>query len=295
MPQVPFNLGERVRDPNVRRSVETLASTLAGSRITERVISIPLYDQSPSAVGAVLYEFDEYTSSQNVTSDSYADLTGVSVEVEVPAGAAYVVTVQGGAVMTDTAASDGWLTVWDGTVEYGQMRCTIDANEFHPVTVGWTGEITATTTYTLRARKQAAGTSDYAVERCWLAVTAIPQPGRYGHGRSVWYVPVVTEQAGRVNLKRARIVRGTTMVGNASAYYSVRVGIGQEGRLDYVGTWDGSKRRLDAGVRWDMANQDINRRIGPGSVVMVEVARVGQPEAALEGTTLELVCEVVGE
>jgi hypothetical protein len=280
-----LTLSPRYGDEATRRATAQVVEAINGTAIVRRVQTFPVHDRG--YFHEVQSSEVDGTSTSIDDDDPYVAITDATVTVTPIPGTALVVLVHGEVGVTHTAATEAWAAIFkDGVVTGQPQRKTVAANEHASIALSCVDQITAATTYTLRAKKNAGGDATYTAERAHLTVLAVPQTDRYSGSSTTWEWPVHLECGDRESIREVHVVRSTN-IGHATAYYRVRFGLRTSTRVDWIGTYDGSERDLTAGVPSALAT-GLDRVIRDDEVGVIEVLRVGEPILALEGTAIQV-------
>lgn len=96
-------------------------------------------------------------------------------------------------------------------------------------------------------------------------------------------------------LRRVTIWSDSTRNPSGENFYYVRVGIGRQGKVDWIGTYDGSSQKLEARKFRDLTGSvTVDRILAEGETLLVEVQRSGSPLPSAVGLTVEWHLERVG-
>lgn len=96
-------------------------------------------------------------------------------------------------------------------------------------------------------------------------------------------------------LRRVTIWSNTTRNPGPDDFYHVRVGVGRSGKVDWIGTYDGSSQKLEARTYRDLTGTvTVDRVLAEGETLLVEVQRHGSPLPSAVGLTVEWHLDRVG-
>lgn len=98
-------------------------------------------------------------------------------------------------------------------------------------------------------------------------------------------------------LRYVQLWSNTARSTSPTAYYVIRVGIGREDKVDWIGEWDGSTDTLEARTERDLTGSgsgSVDRLLAEDDTLLVEVERHGSPSPSAAGITVEWGLERVG-
>ena len=140
----------RLPDHESQNAVGDLSEFLKNTQSGDQIITVPL--TNPAGAESPFFAEDDYDATGAAISSTTFTNGVVAVTVTMPSWATtgYVHATASADMVASGGAGVGHIAIGDGTTDHNEQAITTSTTEGRHVTTSYAGEITATTTFTIR-------------------------------------------------------------------------------------------------------------------------------------------------